>query len=99
MSWQGPSAPRVEGIATKSRVVANCASKLASTASAMRCLMSFEITAFALVVVSEGDYSSTDGLEHARLQNRCSPPRLRLQSKRHNRKPGMTEHDASRAIG
>src|ERR1700732_4280274 len=33
MSWQGPSAPRVEGIATKSLVVANCASKPASTAS------------------------------------------------------------------
>src|SRR3981081_2051588 len=33
MSWHGPSAPRVEGIATKSRVVASCASKLASTAS------------------------------------------------------------------
>ena len=27
MSWHGPSAPRVEGIATKSRVVASCASK------------------------------------------------------------------------
>src|SRR4030081_2471980 len=33
MSWHGPSAPRVDGIATKSRVVASCASKLASTAS------------------------------------------------------------------
>ena len=33
MSWHGPSAPRVEGIATKSRVVANWASKPASTAS------------------------------------------------------------------
>ena len=33
MSWHGPSAPRVEGIATKSRVVASCASKPASTAS------------------------------------------------------------------
>src|ERR1700689_2317039 len=33
MSWHGPSAPRVEGIATKSMVVASCASKLASTAS------------------------------------------------------------------
>src|ERR1700694_322154 len=28
MSWQGPSAPRVEGIATKSLVVVSCASKL-----------------------------------------------------------------------
>src|ERR1700674_2833036 len=33
MSWHGPSAPRVEGIATKSLVGASCASKLASTAS------------------------------------------------------------------
>src|SRR5260370_10677210 len=33
MSWHGPSAPRVLGIATKSFVVASCASKLASTAS------------------------------------------------------------------
>src|SRR5882672_4595764 len=33
MSWHGPSAPRVEGIATKSFVVASCASKPASTAS------------------------------------------------------------------
>src|ERR1700694_6302912 len=33
MSWHGPSAPRVEGIATKSLVAASCASKLASTAS------------------------------------------------------------------
>src|SRR6266705_4196549 len=33
MSWHGPSAPRVEGIATKSLVVASCASKPASTAS------------------------------------------------------------------
>src|ERR1700743_3370853 len=33
MSWHGPSAPRVEGIATKSRVVLSCASNPASTAS------------------------------------------------------------------
>src|ERR1700744_1260774 len=40
MSWHGPSAPRVEGIATKSRVVASCASKPASTASRIFCLAS-----------------------------------------------------------
>src|SRR5947209_18572269 len=33
MSWHGPSAPRVEGMATKSPVAASCPSKLASTAS------------------------------------------------------------------
>src|ERR1700739_2194550 len=33
MSWHGPSAPRVEGIATKSRVALSCASNPASTAS------------------------------------------------------------------
>src|SRR5665213_799715 len=37
MSWHGPSAPRVEGIDTKSRVVASCASKPASTASRIFC--------------------------------------------------------------
>src|SRR5580704_7689130 len=36
MSWHGPSAPRVEGIATKSRVVLSWASKPASTASRIR---------------------------------------------------------------
>src|SRR6476619_6390400 len=40
MSCHGPSAPRVEGIATKSRVVASCASKPASTASRIRCWIS-----------------------------------------------------------
>src|SRR5215475_6747002 len=40
MSWHGPSAPRVEGIATKSRVVASCASKPASTASRIRFVIS-----------------------------------------------------------
>src|SRR5262245_31383693 len=40
MSWHGPSAPRVEGIATKSRVVASWASKPASTASRIRCCVS-----------------------------------------------------------
>src|ERR1700687_4695124 len=40
MSWHGPSAPRVEGIATKSLVVASWASKLASTASRIFCLVS-----------------------------------------------------------
>src|SRR5690242_12562500 len=38
MSWHGPSAPRVEGIATKSRVVLSWASKPASTASRIRWL-------------------------------------------------------------
>src|ERR1700722_8287900 len=39
MSWHGPSAPRVEGIATKSLVVASWASKPASTASRiLRCI-------------------------------------------------------------
>src|SRR5277367_2513717 len=45
MSWHGPSAPRVEGIATKSRVVAICASKLASTASRIFCLVSLAFIA------------------------------------------------------
>src|SRR6202165_2244474 len=45
ISWHGPSAPRVEGIATKSRVVASCASKLASTASRIFCLVSMAFIA------------------------------------------------------
>src|SRR6478609_6292968 len=45
MSWHGPSAPRVEGIATKSLVVASCASKLASTASRIFCLGSMAFIA------------------------------------------------------
>src|SRR5260370_15869600 len=40
MSWHGPSAPRVDGIATKSRVVPSCASKPASTASRILCSVS-----------------------------------------------------------
>src|SRR5262249_41571259 len=40
MSWHGPSAPRVEGMATKSAVVASCASKEASTASRIFCWVS-----------------------------------------------------------
>src|ERR1700754_1451592 len=47
MSWQGPSAPRVEGIATKSRVVLSWASKPASTASRIR----FVSLAFMVVIV------------------------------------------------
>src|ERR1700760_3510696 len=47
MSWHGPSAPRVEGIATKSRVVLSWASKPASTASRIR-LVSL---AFMMVIV------------------------------------------------
>src|SRR3954449_5716689 len=43
MSWQGPSAPRVDGIATKSLVVASCASKLSSTAARTLCLVSLSI--------------------------------------------------------
>src|ERR1700687_735540 len=43
MSWHGPSAPRVEGIATKSIVVASCASKLASIASRIFCLLSMRL--------------------------------------------------------
>src|SRR5205085_3696728 len=50
MSWHGPSAPRVEGIATKSLVVASCASKPASTASRILCLMSLSIIALILPV-------------------------------------------------
>src|SRR5882757_6948405 len=45
MSWHGPSAPRVEGIATKSLVVASCASKPASTASRILCLWSLAFIA------------------------------------------------------
>src|SRR2546429_9084631 len=45
MSWHGPSAPRVEGMATKSAVVASCASKPASTASRILCVVSV-FTAF-----------------------------------------------------
>src|SRR5947209_13052489 len=40
MSWHGPSAPRVEGIATNSLVVASCASNPASTASRILRLVS-----------------------------------------------------------
>src|SRR5258705_890000 len=45
MSWHGPSAPRVEGIATKSRVVASCASKPASTASRILCVVAVALIA------------------------------------------------------
>src|SRR5262249_40032231 len=45
MSWHGPSAPRVEGMATKSAVVASCVSKPASTASRILCVVSV-FTAF-----------------------------------------------------
>src|SRR5215510_7059019 len=45
MSWHGPSAPRVEGMATKSAVVASCASNPASTASRILCVVSV-FTAF-----------------------------------------------------
>src|SRR5258708_7517794 len=49
MSWHGPSAPRVEEIATKSRVVASCASKLASTASRIFCLVIFCLVSMAFI--------------------------------------------------
>src|SRR6267154_3593347 len=52
MSWHGPSAPRVEGIATKSRVVANCASKLASTASRIFRLVSAAFISATVFVVA-----------------------------------------------
>src|SRR5215218_7637916 len=40
MSWHGPSAPRVEGIATKSLMIANWSSKPTSTASRILCCVS-----------------------------------------------------------
>src|SRR6267378_3651140 len=52
MSWHGPSAPRVEGIATKSRVVASCASKPASTASRILCLVAVALIASEVPVVA-----------------------------------------------
>src|SRR4051812_47011917 len=67
MSWHGPSAPRVEGIATKSAVVASCASKPASTASRIRCWVS----AFTVVLSLRSGacpgskHSSTDLVEGA----------------------------------
>jgi hypothetical protein len=45
MSWHGPFTPLVEGIATKSHVVASGASKLASTASRIFCLGSMAFIA------------------------------------------------------
>src|SRR6266487_3300288 len=50
MSWHGPSVPRVEGIATKSLVVASCASKLASTASRIFCLVSMAFIALVFLL-------------------------------------------------
>src|SRR5450631_3409017 len=60
MSWHGPSAPRVEGIATKSPVVARCASKPASTASRILRLVSgaFICVRFPVVVGLHGAMAS-----------------------------------------
>src|SRR6266403_3482408 len=58
MSWHGPSAPRVEGIATKSLVVASCASKPASTASRTLCL-AFIASSFLRGTVFEGRSNHT----------------------------------------
>ena len=55
MSWHGPSAPRVEGIATKSRVVASCASKPASTASRSFCRVSAFIRQLQLRIPGFGE--------------------------------------------
>ena len=43
MSWAGPSAPRVLGMAEKRFVVSICASKFRSTASAIRAASSGSI--------------------------------------------------------
>src|SRR6202165_1572632 len=67
ISWHGPSAPRVEGIATKSRVVASCASKLASTASRIFCLVSMAFIAL---------------LSCCHFQNRERANTLRTQTRR-----------------
>ena len=58
MSWHGPSAPRVEGIATKSRVVASCASKPASTASRIFCLVSAVIIGIVGPPITRSNHSS-----------------------------------------
>src|SRR6202790_851365 len=52
MSWHGPSAPRVEGIATKSLVAASWASKLASTASRIFCRLSMAFISVTVFVVA-----------------------------------------------
>src|ERR1700730_14387683 len=52
MSWHGPSAPRVEGTATKSLVVASWASKLASTASRIFRLRSMAFISVTVFVVA-----------------------------------------------
>ena len=76
MSWHGPSAPRIEGIATKSLVVASCASKLASTASRIFRLVS---VAFISVMFSR-----------CRFQNRLPANTLRGEVSRpmETRMPG-----------
>src|SRR5215471_6333716 len=79
MSWQGPSAPRVEGMATKSRVVASCASKPASTASRIRCWVS--LTVMCLMAFhgtpDQTTVSSRAQVICAAFQNRRRAPTLR----------------------
>src|SRR5260370_4406107 len=67
MSWHGPSAPRVEGIATKSRVMASCASKPASTASRILCLVSvaFIASGFPLSLSESAARQYTPGRDFA----------------------------------
>src|SRR5215208_2766319 len=68
MSWHGPSAPRVEGIATKSLVVASCASKLSSMASRILCLVSlaFIPLLFRLSLLESGPRQYTARQDFAR---------------------------------
>ena len=84
MSWHGPSAPRVEGIATKSFVVASCASKAASTASTILCLVSLSIIALifplGIFLLLPDQSTFCDHLPRAdRFQNRGGIHRLRRE--------------------
>ncbi len=73
MSWHGPSAPRVEGIATKSRVVASWASNPASTASRIFLVWS----AFMVVIVPvprRSNHTSDPICRRFAFQNRTRIP-------------------------
>src|SRR5580704_17994447 len=75
MSWQGPSAPRVEGMAPKSLVVASCASKPVSTASTILFWMSLAVI-FVLVSCCRRDQIILSARAQA-VAARLSESRLR----------------------
>src|SRR3569832_1244661 len=79
MSWHGPYAPRVDGMATKSRVVASCRSNPASTASRMRCWVSLVIIVSGIPLVGQPIQSQFRCGVQAfwrRFQNHRGPPTL-----------------------